>query len=243
VQGSPRGVDVVAFDGDDTLWHSEHLFTEAQARMAELLAPYVERDELEARLRETERANLPLFGFGVKGFTLSLIEAAIDLSGGAIPARDIGELVALGKSMLDHPVELLDGAAEAVEALADHHPLVLVTKGDLVHQESKIARSGLAARFARIEIVTNKDAATYRRIIAATGTSPERFVMVGNSLKSEIEPVLAVGGHAIHVPYEHVSHHEHVADLTALQGRYHEVASLREVPAVVAQIAARSIDR
>jgi putative hydrolase of the HAD superfamily len=233
-----QGIDVVAFDGDDTLWHSEHLFVDAQAQLAAVLAPYVAADVLYERLAATERANLALFGYGVKGFTLSLIETAIELSDGEIPSRDIGTILDIGKAMLDHPVELLDGALEAVEALAGDHRLVLVTKGDLVHQESKIARSGLADRFDIIEIVADKDAATYRRIVSASGTTPERFVMVGNSLRSEIVPVLDIGGHAIHVPYEHEAVHERIDDAAALRGRYHEVTSLREVPAVVTAIEA-----
>jgi putative hydrolase of the HAD superfamily len=160
----------------------------------------------------TERANLELFGYGIKGFTLSMIETAIEVSRGEVSTSAIAELLRLGKEMLAHPVELLDGVADAVEALAEHHRLVLITKGDLIHQETKIARSGLADRFERIEIVSEKDPATYRAILDRMDVAPERFLMVGNSVRSDVLPVLELGGHAVHVPYEITWSHEVVDD-------------------------------
>jgi putative hydrolase of the HAD superfamily len=226
-------IEVVGFDGDDTLWHSEHLFADAHERVATLLAPHVERGVLERRMHEVERANLALFGYGIKGFTLSLIETAIELTEGAVTASEIGELLTLGKTMLAHPVDLLDGVTDVLAEVAMTRRLVLITKGDLLHQESKIARSGLAERFEQIEIVVDKDEQTYRRIIAATGTPPERFAMVGNSLRSDVLPVVAAGGHGVLIPYEFVAEHEKVDDADPARDGYRELESISGLPAAL----------
>lgn len=202
-------VELIALDGDDTLWHSETHFADAHDTFARVLAPYARDDlDLVARQYATERRNLELFGYGIKGFTLSMIETAIDITEGRISAAEIGTLLELGKAMLAHPVELLPGVAETVEALAGRYRLVLVTKGDLFHQEQKVARSGLADRFERVEIVSEKDEATYRRIAATMGVAPERFLMVGNTVRSDVLPVLAMGGRAVQVPYVVTWDHE-----------------------------------
>jgi putative hydrolase of the HAD superfamily len=205
----PRDIDVVGIDADDTLWHNETYFAEAQATFVQILAPWTpEGQDVLAMHDATERANLELFGYGIKGFTLSMVETAIEVSGGEVSTSAIAELLRLGKEMLAHPVELLDGVADAVEALGRTHRLVLITKGDLIHQETKIARSGLADRFERIEIVSEKDPATYRAILDRMDVTPERFCMVGNSVKSDVLPVLELGGHAVHVPYAITWSHE-----------------------------------
>jgi putative hydrolase of the HAD superfamily len=210
-------IEVVAFDGDDTLWHNETLFSVTQERFRELLAPYTEADVVNERLLDTEMRNLRLFGYGIKGFTLSMIETAIEVSDGRVTAAEVQEIIDAGKSMLDHPVDLLEGAREAVEAVAEHHRVMLITKGDLFDQESKLARSGLGDLFWKIEIVSEKDVATYRRILAFHQIGAEEFVMVGNSLRSDIVPVVTIGGRAVHVPYHITWVHEHVdpADLPA----------------------------
>jgi putative hydrolase of the HAD superfamily len=205
----PHDIDVVGIDADDTLWHNETYFAEAQATFVQILAPWTpEGQDVLAMHDATERANLELFGYGIKGFTLSMVETAIEVSRGEVSTSAIAELLRLGKEMLAHPVELLEGVADAVEALGRDHRLVLITKGDLIHQETKIARSGLADRFERIEIVSEKDPETYRAILGRMDVSPERFCMVGNSVKSDVLPVLELGGHAVHVPYAITWSHE-----------------------------------
>jgi putative hydrolase of the HAD superfamily len=172
------------------------------SRLAELLEPWVPHTEAaEAHLLEVERRNLGLLGYGVKAFTLSMIETAIEVSGGEVPASAVQEILDWGKELLDHPVELLDEVAETVDALAARYQLVLVTKGDLFHQESKLARSGIAEVFSGVEIVSEKDPATYRRILGRHDVAPDQFVMVGNSVRSDVLPVLELGARAVHVPY------------------------------------------
>ncbi len=195
-------VEVVAFDGDDTLWHSETYFVLTQERFTALLAPWCDPDETAERLLTRERENLAAFGYGVKGFALSMIETAVEASAGSIPSGAIAEIIEWARQMMSHPVELLDGVVETLDALAGRYRLIIVTKGDLFHQESKVAASGIADRFEAVHIVTEKDPPTYGRIIEGLGVSADRFLMVGNSTKSDIEPVLAVGGQAIHVPHD-----------------------------------------
>lgn len=207
-------IDLVGFDGDDTLWHSEGYYQHAGVEFERIMARYVDvRDALvRTRLHEAERRNLALFGYGAKSMALSMVEAAIELSHGRIGADDIHRIIALGKAVLEHPVELLPGMRAAVEAVAARWPIVLITKGDLFHQESKVAASGVSELFEGIEIVAEKDVATYRRVVDSMGVPPERFAMVGNSVKSDVLPVLELGGRAVHVPYhitweaEHADH-------------------------------------
>ena len=223
-------IDTIAFDGDDTLWHNESLFSMTQDRFRGLLAHAADPADIDARLLAAERRNLGVYGYGIKGFVLSMIETAIEVTDGRVAAQDIQSLIDFGKAMLQHPVELLDGVAEVVESVSGRYRLLLVTKGDLFDQESKIARSGLAERFAAVEIVSEKDPDTYRRILERHGVAPERFVMVGNSVRSDILPVLAVGGHAVHVPY-HVTWAHEVADPPA-EG-YRRIDSVRELAGVL----------
>ena len=204
---------VIAFDGDDTLWHNETLFSMTQGRFQALLSRDVEvpTDILNARLLETERRNLPTYGYGIKGFVLSMIETAIEVTDKRIPAEDIQTILDYGRTMLEHPIELIEGAREVLETLrARDHELWLITKGDLFDQESKIARSGLVPFFHTIEIVSEKDQVTYQRLLDRYGVFPEEFVMVGNSIRSDVLPVIEIGGRAVHVPYEITWEHEHV---------------------------------
>ena len=205
-------IRVVAIDADDTLWHNETLFAVTQDRFRALVGPWADLDaaELDARLLATERRNLAHFGYGVKGFTLSLIETAIDVTDGRIPASALRTLIDRAREMLEHPVELLPGVRETVERIATSHRLIIVTKGDLIDQESKVARSGLAEHFERVEVVSEKDEPTYRRIVAACGIAPGQFLMVGNSLRSDVLPVVGVGARAVHVPYDLTWEHERV---------------------------------
>jgi len=198
-------VEVLGLDGDDTLWRNEEYFADTQQAFRALLAPYVADDvDLDDRLNATERANLELFGYGVKGFTLSLIETSIEASGGRISAADVQQLLDLGKALLRRPVTLLEGVAETVPVLAEQYRLIVITKGDLWNQEQKLAGSGLAELMWRIEIVAEKDPATYKRILGQHDIDPSRFVMVGNSVRSDILPVLELGARAVHIPQEHI---------------------------------------
>ena len=196
-------IEVVALDGDDTLWHSEQLFVDTQDQFRDLLRPHVDLAgaALDAHLLAVERRNLPLLGYGVKAFTLSLIETAIEVTEGRIPGGDLQSILDLGKQLLDHPVDLLDGVREAVDILTDRYRVMVITKGDLLHQESKVVRSGLDELFWRVEIVSEKDDATYQRVLDRHNIDPAAFVMVGNSVRSDVLPVLAIGGRAVHIPY------------------------------------------
>lgn len=228
-------IELVGFDADDTLWHSECYFQQAHAEFERVLGHYL--DLADARVHEgllaTERRNIELFGYGAKGMTLSMIETAIQLTGARISGTDIGRLVDLGKSILTHPVELLPGVREAVTAVAATHRVVLITKGDLFHQEAKVRESGLASLFHRIEIVSEKDPATYARLLEEFALPASRFSMVGNSLRSDIEPVLALGGFGVHVPYALTWAHEaeHQADLGS--SRFRAVATIADVPSAL----------
>jgi putative hydrolase of the HAD superfamily len=234
-----NGIEVVAFDGDDTLWHSESHFVDAHARFVALVAPYVDGDPqvIDEQVVATERANLAIYGYGAKAFTLSLIESAIELTSGRVTSSEISAILDLGKRLLDQPVELLDGVDEVVARLADDgYRLIVVTKGDLFHQESKVAGSGLADRFARVEIVSEKDVGTYRRVMGEASVAPENFLMIGNSVRSDILPVVELGGHAAHLPYVYTWELEHVADADAERMGFHELTSIRQVPDLVKRL-------
>ena len=222
---------VIAFDGDDTLWHNETIFSMTHERFGQLLEPYQPAEVVMARLVEAERANLALFGYGIKGFALSMVETAIDVTEGRVTAAEIATILDYAKEMLVHPTELLDGVEEAVDAVAAAgHRLMVITKGDLFDQESKLARSGLVERFEAVEILSEKDEAAYRRVLRRHGVDPAQFVMVGNSLRSDILPVLAIGGHAVYVPYHITWHHEQVElDPDADHG-FVEIPSLAALP-------------
>jgi len=187
----------IAFDADDTLWENEEFFRMTQDRFADLLTPYMDPDPLHERLLEAERRNIGHYGYGIKGFMLSMIETAVEVSQACVPASVIQEILKLGQDMLAHPITLLPDVAEVLPKLAEDHHLALITKGDLLHQEQKLARSGLGDFFDQVEIVSEKEPATYRRIFADTAA---QSVMVGNSMKSDVIPALNVGAAAVHVP-------------------------------------------
>ncbi|TCV95913.1 putative hydrolase of the HAD superfamily [Luteibacter rhizovicinus] len=234
-------IDLVGFDGDDTLWHSQGYYDHAQAEFERILANYIDLADagLLDALLATERGNLSLFGYGAKGMTLSMIESAIELTNGRIGAADIHRIVKLGKDVLSHPVELLPGIRDAVETVARTHRIVLITKGDLFHQEYKVARCGLADLFHRIEIVSEKNPAAYARVFREFDIAPERFAMVGNSLRSDIAPVVALGGWGIYMPYHSTWAHETETDF-AVNERVIEVAGAEGIPDAVATMHATS---
>jgi putative hydrolase of the HAD superfamily len=190
----------IGFDADDTLWQNEAYFRLTQDRFTDLLRDHADPTHLHDRLLAAERRNIGAYGFGVKGFTLSMIETAIEVTEGRVPASVISEILGSGRAMLDHPVELLPHAREAVQALAPDFRIVLITKGDLLHQERKLAQSGLGDLFNAVEIVSDKTAASYRTIFARHGTGADQALMVGNSLKSDVLPALEAGGFGVYVP-------------------------------------------
>lgn len=195
------GLTTIGFDADDTLWQNEAFFRLTQTRFADLLAQYAEPAHLHDRLIEAERRNLGHYGFGVKGFTLSMIETAIEVTQGAVPASVISELVQAGRDMLAHPIELLPHARATVTRLSKSHRVLLITKGDLLDQERKLAQSGLGDLFDGVEIVSEKNPAAYARIFEKHGEGAAHAMMVGNSLKSDVIPAMAAGCWAVHVPH------------------------------------------
>ena len=230
---------VIGFDADDTLWHNEIIFERMHERYRSLLARYHDAATVDRTLLATEKRNLELYGYGVKGFTLCAIETAIALTAGKISANEIDGLLVLGREMLAHPIELLEGVAEVVEELAKQHTLLLITKGDLRDQERKLAKSGLADRFHLVEIVSEKDRSTYEAIFRRHAIAPGRFLMVGNSIKSDILPVLALGGAGAHVPYPLTWAHEQVEQLPPADGRFFQLKTMRELLDVVRTLAGR----
>jgi putative hydrolase of the HAD superfamily len=227
-------INTVALDADDTLWHNESIFHLTQDNYVDLLKAYGEPDHMKARLLEVEIKNLKLYGYGVKSFTLSMIETAIELTRGAVPAKTIMEILNLGRAMLEHPVEPLPGVGETLEALKDGYKLIMVTKGDLMNQEQKLARSGLGDYFQAIEIVSEKDANTYRRIVARQGIRPEATVMIGNSMKSDVLPALEAGLWGIHIPYHITWAHEH-AEPPSDSPRFAKLETIRALPGWLSQ--------
>lgn len=222
-------IDVIAFDADDTLWHDDHLFSSAQTKFKRLLGKYQDEGRIQRCLYETDVRNLEHFGYGVKGFTLSMIETAIELTDGRITGREVQEIIGFAKEMLGAPIHLLDGVRETVESLAKAYGLMIITKGDLRDQEAKIMRSGLGAFFRSVEIVSRKDRRAYEAITAKLGVPPERFLMVGNSLKSDILPVLAMGGRAVYIPYQTSWEHEMVSAEEVGRQDVIEVADMRQL--------------
>ena len=199
-----KRLTTIAFDADDTLWHNERYFSRAQARFCDLLRDFAEPDRLMERLLDAERRNVGRYGFGVKGFVLSMIETALDVTNERVPANVIRELVGVGQDMLRHPVELLPHAHEAVEAMAARHHVIVITKGDLLDQERKLAQSGLRGMLDGAEIVSDKTPAIYREIFTRCAAAPDLVMMVGNSLKSDVVPAIAAGGWGVHVPHDTV---------------------------------------
>jgi putative hydrolase of the HAD superfamily len=228
--------DVIAFDADDTLWHNETLYSMTQDRFKQLLSRYRDRDGIDHELHETEMRNLQYYGYGIKAFTLSMIETAIELTDAQIQGREIREIIGFAREMLKAPVQLLEGVQEIIHALSASHQLMIITKGDLFDQESKIARSGLADYFSQVEIVSHKTEAAYQALLARHQVRPERLLMVGNSLKSDILPVLAVGGQAVYIPYHLTWDHEVVTAPDENRPGYFELEHIGQLPALLEEL-------
>ncbi|PTQ12852.1 HAD family hydrolase [Sphingomonas oleivorans] len=229
-------VTTIGLDADDTLWHNETIFRLTQRRFQELLAPFADEALIEERLAEVEQRNLALYGYGAKGFTLSMLETALELSRACVPATVVEEILAAGREMMRHPVEPLPGVTEALETLAERARLILITKGDLFHQEAKLAASGLGDHFSGVEIVSDKRADTYRRIFARHGAGADQSLMAGNSVRSDILPALEAGSYAALIPYPLVWAHE-AAEVPTGHPRFTELASLAELSAWLENLA------
>lgn len=228
-------ITALGFDADDTLWHNERIFSASHARLAALLKRYHDPAQIEPALNATERRNLPRYGYGIKSYALSAIETAIELSHGTLPAAEIRAIIALAHEMLDHPVEMLPAVPETIAQLAGTLPLIVITKGDLRDQHRKFTLSRLADHFAAFEVVTEKDPATYAAVLARHRLDPAGFLMVGNSIKSDILPVLAIGGHAAHVPYEIIWELDRTDEIPS-GPRFHSLKTLAELPALLARL-------
>ena len=225
----------IGFDADDTLWHNERFFRMTQDRFAELLADHSDREHLAERLLAAERRNIGQYGFGIKGFMLSMIETAIEVTEGRVPGEVIGRILADGREMLSHPIDLLPHAEAAVRRAAERHRVVLITKGDLLDQERKLAQSGLGDLFASVEIVSEKTAARYAEIFARTADGASRAMMVGNSLKSDVLPALEAGGWGVHVPHDLTWALEH-AEEPADHPRFRSLSSLESLSSLIEEI-------
>jgi putative hydrolase of the HAD superfamily len=231
-----RAFDLIAFDGDDTLWHNERSYRDGRDRFQRLLEAAgvdLSEDDVEARVNQTELANIEYYGYGVSSFVLSLIETSIELTGGRVSGRELHGLIDLAKQMLSEEVELFASARKAVDALAATHPLMLITKGDLLHQTSKLERSGLRPSFKYVEVVSHKTPGVYAEILERRGVSPDRFLMIGNSLRSDVLPVIEAGGWAVYVPAALSWAHEHAEVPDAAGSRYFELATLEDLAGLV----------
>ncbi|WP_415921931.1 HAD family hydrolase [Tateyamaria sp. SN6-1] len=221
----------IAFDADDTLWHNERYFQLTQTRFQTLLAPHTDTTDLDARLMAAERRNIGHYGFGVKGFTLSMIETALEVTDNAVPGAVISELIAAGQEMLQYPIDLLPHAAEAVAAAKDHAPVLLITKGDLLDQERKLAQSGLGDMFDGVKIVSDKTPDVYTRVFAPFGGAASGM-MIGNSMKSDVRPMIDAGGHGVYVPHDLQWDFE-AADAPHDHPRYHALSDLGDLADVL----------
>jgi putative hydrolase of the HAD superfamily len=228
--------DIIAFDADDTLWHSEILYVRTQEKLAKLLSAYADEREVEERLLRAEEVNIGTYGYGVKSFTLSMIESAIDLSDAEIPAADIARIIGFGREMLTTETRLLEHAKETVSELARSFRLMMITKGDLLDQKAKLARSGLAHYFEHVEVDSHKDEGSYRALLAKYGIRPERFLMVGNSLKSDVLPVLSLGGHAVYIPHPVTWALERSSEPLPEGERFHRLEHLGQLPELIERL-------
>ncbi len=231
--------DVIAFDGDDTLWHNERSYRDAREHFRLLLNRVgidLDLDQVETTVTRTEVANIRYFGYGVSSFTLSLIETAVDLTDGRVTSADLRSLVHLAKGMMSEQIDVFDGVRDTLSALASSRPLMLITKGDLLHQASKLERSGLQDYFQHVEIVSDKTPAVYQRILERHGIDPTRFLMIGNSLRSDIIPVIELGGSAAHIPAALNWAHEHAETPANAHDRFFELSSIVEVVDLVGRL-------
>lgn len=225
--------ETIAFDADDTLWQNEIYYQKAKNQFSQLLSKYQDREFARRRLDQIEVHNIDIYGYGIKMFTLSMIETAIDLSGGKIKGPEIHRLIDISKEMLTKEVELFEHAEQTLAKLAPRFDLMLITKGDHFEQERKVARSGISGYFRYIEIVTEKSQERYQALMAKNDIHPNRFLMVGNSLRSDIQPVIAIGGRAVYIPNEHTWFHENLLEEEIDPNAYEELERIAQLPALI----------
>ncbi len=232
-------LNVIAFDADDTLWHNETLYHQTQDKYRLLLSKYIDTENLEDKLYQTEIGNLPYFGYGIKSFTLSMIENACRLTGGCISVEDVLQIIQFAKDMRDAPVELLPGVQAVISHLAADYDLMIITKGDLLDQQTKLDRSGLARYFKSVEVVVDKTLEIYARLIETHRIDVKQFLMVGNSLRSDILPAIALGAQAVYIPYHLTWAHEHEIDHFSEKSGYHEIEHISQLPELIGRLRVR----
>jgi putative hydrolase of the HAD superfamily len=225
-------IKVIAFDADDTLWDNEIYFQETEKRFFELLEEYLPQHSVARELLQTEIKNIPLYGYGIKAFMLSMVETAIRVSNYTISLSAIEKIIGYGKELLDKPIQKLDGVDEVLSSLKGRYRLVVATKGDLLDQERKLKKSGIEHYFHHTEIMSEKGEADYRKLIKHLDIGPEEFLMVGNSLKSDIMPVLVIGGHGFHIPY-HVTWGHETVEKNVVHPNFRELKSIKDILAHV----------
>ena len=224
-----KNIKVIGFDADDTLWVNETFFREAELEFARLLSPFETANKIDQELFKKEMDNLDLYGYGVKAFVLSMVESAIEISNGSVSNKTLGKILNIGKSMINQPVELLDGVEEVLKKVSKKYRLILATKGDLLDQERKLEKSGLTDYFHHIEVLSDKKEANYSKLLNHLDINPSEFLMIGNSLKSDILPLVNIKAHAIHVPFHTTWAHEQVTEAETNGKAYKTITSLRDI--------------
>ena len=224
-----KDISVIGFDADDTLWVNETYFRETEERFAELLEGYETKNKIDQELFKMEMQNLELYGYGIKGFMLSMIESALDLSNNRISQETILEILNLGKKMINHSVELLEGVEEVLQVLSSKYRLIVLTKGDLLDQERKLEKSGLSKYFKHVEVISDKKEGNYKNLLKHLEIPIDSFLMVGNSLKSDVIPILNIGGKAVHVPFHTTWAHELVSEEEERINNHLRINSLRDI--------------
>ncbi len=222
-------IKVIGFDADDTLWVNETYFREAEIEFGKLLSAYETPNKIDQELFKMEMQNLPLYGYGVKAFVLSMVESALELSNHNVTNKTIEKILNIGKDMLNKPVELLDGVEDVLKSLFGKYRLILATKGDLLDQERKLEKSGLTKYFHHIEVLSDKQEVNYSRLLNHLDINPSEFLMIGNSLKSDVLPLINIKAHAIHVPFHTTWAHEIVSDEDTNGKSYKTVNSLKDI--------------
>ena len=226
-------IEVIGIDADDTLWHNETIYSLTQEKFRKLLDPYHNEERINERLYETEMGNLEFYGYGIKSFTLSMIETAIELSEGRITGEEIGTILSFGREMMTTPVSLFEGVFDVLSLLSKAYKLLLITKGDLIDQQSKIAQSRLESFFFGIEIVSNKLPSTYSALLERYNINPDQFLMVGNSLRSDVLPILEIGGQAVYIPYHITWAHEEIAAEEQRDHHYLQLEHIGQLPSLL----------
>ncbi len=229
----PENIKVIAFDADDTLWVNETYFREAEEEFAQLLSKYETKNKIDQELFKTEIKNLIHYGYGVKGFVLSMVECALELSNYKIPQQTIEKILNIGKEMLEKPIELLPGIENVLESLQGKYKLIVATKGDLLDQERKLEKSNLLKYFHHIEVMSDKKEKDYKKLIGHLDIKPEDFLMIGNSLKSDVLPLIAIGASAIHIPFHTTWVHEEVSQKEQDNVEYATLTNINEVLSLI----------